>query len=169
MNEIFDEGQGQVLSSGQRLDQDFSREEFRFKAKNISSEFAPKVINLINASDLSTSCRIHLIDIVNVSFDPNAMLARNDSIIARKLTLEIALNLAVAAMDESDVQNPALLNINQAIVDAFGDFVSPSIGGKERDRVGKSEFVNTTHQNYTGLNQPQPERRGLNPFNRGGP
>jgi hypothetical protein len=167
-NDDIGEGNRQVLGSGQRLDQDFSREEFRFKAKNISSEFAPKVINLINVSDLSTSCKIHLIDVVNVSFDPNAMLARNDSIIARKLTLEIALNLSVAAMDESDVQNPALLNISQAIVDAFGDFVSPSIGGKERDRVGKSEFVQTNTQHYTGLNQPQPERRGLNPFNRGG-
>jgi len=155
-----------VMDVGKRIDQDFSKEEFRFKAKNISSEFSQKLINLINISDLSTECRIHLINIVNASFDPNAMLARNDSTFARKLTLEIELNLLNTAIESSD-DNASLLNIKQALIDAFGDFVSPSIGGKERDRVGKTEFVQTSHQSYSGLNQPQPERRGLNPFNRG--
>jgi hypothetical protein len=146
--------------SGRRIDQDFSREEWRFKAKMISSEFLGKITNLINQYDFTQSCKIHMLDICQVVFDPNAMLARNVEIETRKRKLEIALNLAKVAYSESDVQNPGLINVEQAIIDAFGDFVSPSLGGKERERITKSESV--THQSYAGLpNSELPQKRGF--------
>lgn len=149
-----------AMDSGRRMDQDFSKEEWRFKAKSISSEFAPKIISLIESADLSRSCKINLIDIVNVSFDPNVMLARNESIRERELKLKIQLNLAVASFDESDTQNPTLLGIIEAIETGFSDFVSPSLGGALRQQVGKSITESGVH--YTGLNQPQQEgRRGF--------
>jgi len=153
---------GETPDGGRRMDQDFSKEEWRFKAKAISSEFAPKIIDLINTADLSKSCKINLIDIVNVSFDPNAMLARNESINQRILLLKIQLNLVVASFDVSDTQNPTLMNIIEAIETGFVDFVSPSLMGKERDRVGKSSYESTTH--YSGLpsqDGQQQEQRGF--------
>lgn len=162
----MDEPYGDVMDNGRRMDQDFSKEEWRFKAKAISSEFAPKIIDLINTADLSRSCKINLIDVVNVSFDPNAMLATNASTDTRILLLKIQLNLAVASFDSSDTQNPTLMNIIEAIETGFADFVSPSIGGRERERVGKSSYESTTH--YTPINQPQQESRGFTtPWRRG--
>lgn len=163
-----DEGPYSGVDDSRRMDQDFSKEEWRFKAKNISSEFAPKIINLIESADLSRSCKINLIDIVNVSFDPNAMLARNDSIEVRVLLLKIQLNLAVASFDSSDTQNPTLMNIMEAIETGFADFVSPSLGGEVRKSVGKQSYESTTH--YSGIpNQnQQPEQRGFSlPWRRG--
>jgi hypothetical protein len=148
------------LDAGRRIDEDFSREEWRFKAKMISSEFREKIISLVNQYDFTQSCKIHLLDICNVAFDPNAMLARNVDIGTRIKKLEISLNLAKVAYSESDIHNPGLLNVEQAIVDAFGDFVSPSIGGKERDRITKQESVQ--HQSYTGLpNSGEQPKRGF--------
>jgi hypothetical protein len=162
----FDEEQ----DAGRRIDQDFSKEDYRFKAKIISSEYKDKITSLINQYDFSQSCKIQLMNIINVAFDPNAMLARNESIIPRKIQLSIALNLAVVAMDESDTQNAGLINVVTAIEDAFSDFVSRSIGGKERDNITKQEI--TSHQSYSGLptNNPgmEQERRGFRaPWNRG--
>jgi hypothetical protein len=145
-----------------RIDQDFSKEDYRFKAKIISSEYKEQITSLINQYDFSQSCKIQLMNIVNVAFDPNAMLARNESVLPRKLSLQIAMNLAVVAMDESDVQNAGLINAMNAIEDAFGDFVSRSIGGKERDNITKQEISSNSHQSYSGLPQDQQqERRGF--------
>jgi len=93
------------------------------------------------------------------------MLARNDSIEMRVMQLEIELNLAVVAMDESDIQNPGYLTITGAIIDAFKDFISPSLGGRVRDRITIDESEH--HASYSGLppNQGMEERRGL--FSRG--
>jgi hypothetical protein len=146
--------------TGRRIDEDFSREEWRFKAKMISSEFLGKIAILINQYDFTQSCKIHLLDVCNVAFDPNAMLARNVEIESRKMKLELALNLATVAYSESDTSNPGLINVVQSIVDAFGDFVSPSIGGKERERITKQESV--THSSYSGLpNAPTEQKRGF--------
>lgn len=142
----FDE---EVEDIGRRIDQDFTHEEWRFKAKMISSEFRDKIGTLVGQYDFSMSCKIHLLDICNVAFDPNAMLARNISVETRQKKLELALNLAVVACDESDISNPGFINVQQAILDAFGDFVSPSLGGKERERITKQESV--THSSYSGL------------------
>lgn len=146
---------------GRAMDQDFSKEDFRFRAKIISSKYKEEIIALINKYDFSQSCKIQLSNIVNVAFDPNAMLARNDSIEPRKIQLEIAMNLSIVAMDESDVQNPGLLNVMNAISDAFGDFVSRSVGGKEIDNIRKTEVH--THQSYSGIPQGErgEERRGF--------
>jgi hypothetical protein len=143
----------QNVDPGRRMDQDFSKEEYRFRGKIISSEYAQKCIALVNQYDFSQSCKIVLGEIISVNFDPNAMLARNDNVTIRMLRLKIALNIAVTAMDDSDTQNPGLLNVIQAIEDAFGDLVSRSIKGKERDQIGKSETVATQH--YSGLGGPQ--------------
>ena len=148
------------VDPGRRIDQDFSKEDYRFRAKIISSEYAKKCIDLINQFDFSQSCKITLGEIVNVNFDPNAMLARNENITIRKLQLKIALNLAVVAMDGSDTANPGLLNVQQAIEDAFGDLVSRSFMGKERDAIGRSETISQQH--YTGLaGQTQEPKRGF--------
>jgi len=148
------------VDSGRRIDEDFSREEWRFKAKMISSEFLGKIISLVNQYDFTQSCKIHLMDICSVAFDPNAMLARNMEIDTRKNKLEVSLNLAKVAYAESDIQNPGLLNVEQAIIDAFADFVSPSIGGKERERITKQESV--THSSYAGLpNSEVAQKRGF--------
>jgi hypothetical protein len=148
--------------SGRRIDQDFSKEDYRFKAKIISSEYKDRITALIGQYDFSQSCKIQLMNIVNVAFDPNAMLARNESVGPRKIALEIAMNLSIVAMDESDVQNAGLLNIQNAIIDAFGDFVSRSVGGKERDNITKQEISSNSHQSYSGLPSDQgPERRGF--------
>lgn len=152
----FDE---EVDDVGRRIDQDFSHEEWRFKAKMISSEFREKIGTLVGQYDFTMSCKIHLLDICNVAFDPNAMLARNVEVETRKKKLEIAMNLAKVAYAESDIQNPGLINVEQAIIDAFSDFVSPSQGGKERERITKQESV--THSSYSGLpgdSQNQPKR-----------
>ena len=150
-------------SGGRRIDQDFSKEDYRFRAKIISSEYKDQIIPLINQYDFSQSCKIQLTNLINVAFDPNAMLARNEAVEPRKIQLEIAMNLAHVAMDESDVQNPGLLNVLNAISDAFSDFVSRSIGGKERDNITKQEIHST--QSYHGLpsspESQQGERRGL--------
>lgn len=149
-----------VETQGRRIDEDFAAEEWRFKAKMISSEFRDKIGSLIDQYDLTMACKIHLVDICNVCFDPNAMLARNPEVESRKMKLEIALNLAKVAYSESDIQNPGLINVEQAIIDAFGDFVSPSMGGKERERITKQESV--THQSYAGLpGEPAPAKRGF--------
>jgi hypothetical protein len=155
------------VDSGRRIDRDFSEESYKFKGKIISSEFKEKIVDLINQYDFSQSCKISLTNIVNVSFDPNAMLARNDSVIPRMLQLEIELNIAKVAYDESDTQNPGLLNIEQTIIDAFSDFVSRSTGGKERDNITKQET--TSHQSYSGIPSQQGEnneqpRRGFRVF-----
>ena len=158
------------LDAGRRMDLDFSKEDYRFRAKIISSEYATKCVELINQLDVSQSCKIALGDIINVHMDPNAVLARNDNITVRKLQLLIALNLAVCAYDGSDTQNPGLLNVQQAICDAFGDFVSRSFMGEERKRIGQSETI--SHQNYTGLGgtTSQEPKRGFElPWRRGGP
>ncbi len=153
------------LDPGRRIDKDFGREDFKLKAKIISSEYKEQLIPLINQYDFSQSAKIQLKNLVEVLFDPNAMLARNDIIETRVIMAEIALNIAVVAMDESDIQNPGMLNIQTAIIDAFRDFVSPSIGGKERDRITKQETV--SHQSYSGLPSndglggQQGERRGF--------
>lgn len=147
------------MDAGRRIDADFSREEWRFKAKMISSEFLGKIVALINQYDFSQSCKIHLLDICNVAFDPNAMLARNPEIESRKMRLEISLNIAKVAYAESDIQNTGLINVENAILDAFADFVSPSIGGKERERITKSEQV--THSSYTGLPGEPAQKRGF--------
>jgi len=154
--------------AGRRVDLDYSREEYKLKARIISSEYAQKCIDLINQFDFSQSCKITLAEIVNVSFDPNAVLSRQDNLTVRKLQLKIALNLAVCAFDASDIANPGLLNVQQAIEDAFGDFISRSFMGKERDAIGRSESI--SHQNYTGLAGPQEPKRGFEvPWRRGGP
>lgn len=150
--------------SGRRIDQDFSKEDYRFKAKIISSEYKDQIVPLINNYDFSQQCKINLINIINVSFDPNAMLARNDSVRSRVLKLEIDLNLAIEGEDQSDEQNPGLLSLRNTIITAFEDFVSRSVGGKERDNITKQEI--TSHQSYSGLPGPggemqQGERRGL--------
>jgi hypothetical protein len=149
------------VDPGRRMDHDFSKEDFRFRAKIISSEYAQKCVDLVNAYDFSQSCKIVLAEIISVNFDPNVVLARNENITMRVIKLKIALNIAVTAMDESDTANPGLLNVLQAIEDAFGDFVSRSLKGKERDQIGKSESVST--QNYSGLAGPQPmeQNRGF--------
>lgn len=148
------------VDPGRRIDQDFAREEWRFKAKMISSEFLGKIMELVNMYDFTQACKLQLHEICTVAFDPNAMLARNMETNSRKLQLKIALNLAKVAYAESDIQNPGLLNVEQAIIDAFSDFVSPSIGGKERDRITKQESV--THQSYTGLPNSEPvQKRGF--------
>lgn len=149
-------------SSGRRIDQDFTKEEYRFKAKIISSEYKDYFTTLVNQYDFSQSCKIQLINIVNANFDPNAMLARNEFVEPRIIKFKIALNLAHVAMDLSDTQNPGLINIINELEDAFGDFVSRSIGGKEIDHITKTEMV--SHQSYAGLpsNAPeQPEKRGF--------
>jgi hypothetical protein len=148
------------VEPGRRMDQDFNREDFRLKAKIISSEYKASIIQLITQYDFTQACKIQLTDIVNVSFDPNVMLARNPEIESRKARLLIELNLAVAAYSESDIQNPGLLNVEQRIYDAFCDFVSPSIGGKERERITKQESV--SHQSYAGLpGQETAQKRGF--------
>jgi hypothetical protein len=143
------------------MDYDFSKEEYRLKAKIISSEYAQKCVDLVNSYDFSQSCKIVLAEIISVNFDPNAVLARNANVMIRLIDLKISLNLAVTAMDVSDTANPGLLNVLQSIETAFGDFVSRSIGGKERDAITKSETVGTTH--YTGLSpQQEPQQnRGI--------
>lgn len=152
--------------SPQRMDEAFRNENVRLKAKIISSEYKEYLTPLIKSYDFSEQCKITLVNIVNVCFDPNAMLARNDSIEQRVMNLEIELNLAVVAMNESDTQNPGLLNISTTIVDAFKDFISPSLGGRVRDRITIEESQH--HASYSGLPTPQQdERRGLI-FNRGG-
>ena len=158
----------QEMDAGRRMDLDFNKEDYRFRAKIITSEYATKCIDLINQLDVSQACKITLAEIVSVSFDPNAMLAINENIVVRKLQLQIALNLAVCAYDASDTQNPGLLNVQQAICDAFGDLVSRSYLGKERAAIGRSESI--SHQNYTGLAGPQEPKRGFEvPWGRGGP
>lgn len=151
------------FDSGRRMDTDFSKEDFRFRAKIISSEYKEQITLLIDKFDFSQSCKIELKNIVNVAFDPNAMLARNENINLRKIQLEISLNLAKVAMDESDIQNPGLLNVENAVLDAFSDFVSRSIGGKERDNITKQESY--SHQSYSGLpaagGEQGGERRGF--------
>lgn len=137
------------VDSGRRMDQDFVREDYRLRAKIISSEYKASIISLISQYDFTMACKIQLTDIVNVSFDPNVMLARNPEIETRKARLLIELNLAACAYAESDTQNPGLLNVEQRIYDAFCDFVSPSIGGKERERITKQESIQ--HQSYSGL------------------
>lgn len=147
------------IDPGRRIDQDFSREDMRLRAKIISSEYAQKCITLIEQYDLSQSCKIVLGELISVNFDPNVVLARNENIAIRILKFKIALNIAITAMDESDTANPGLLNVLQAMEDAFGDFVSRSVGGKERDAILKQESVGTTH--YTGLGGQPEQKRGL--------
>jgi hypothetical protein len=154
--------------SSVRMDQDFRNESVRLKAKTISSQYKEYLEPLIENYDFSQQCKITMKNIINVCFDPNAMLARNESIEMRVLLLEVELNLAVVAMDESDTQNPGLLTINGAIIDAFKDFISPSLGGRVRDRISIDESEH--HASYSGLPadpgmQQGGERRGL--FNRG--
>lgn len=144
---------------GRRIDQDFTDEEWRFKAKMVSSELRDKLAALINQYDFTMACKIHLLDIINVAFDPNAMLARNAEIETRKNRLKLAMNLAIVAYAESDRQNPGLINVEQSIIDGFADFVSPSIGGKERDRITKQETV--THSSYSGLPGNEQPKRGF--------
>ena len=146
------------VEPGRRMDKDFASEEYRFKGKIISSAVGQKLIDLINTYDFSKACKIVLAEIIEANYDPNAMLAINEDISARMLKLQIALNIAVTAMDESDTANPGLLNVIQTIEDAFSDIVSRSVGGKERERINKMETETRTH--YTGLN-PQPEQRGI--------
>lgn len=149
------------IDVGRQTSQDYYREEYKFKSGIIESKkAAPNLIDLINKCDLSQSCKIVLGEIISVHFDQNAVLARNESTIMRKLELKVSLNLAVTAMDSSDTANPGLLNIVQAIETAFSDFVSRSIGGKERDNILKQETVGTQH--YTGLQGPQEPQRGIN-------
>jgi hypothetical protein len=72
--------------------------------------------------------------------------------------------MAIVAMDESDTQNPGLLTITNTIIDAFKDFVSPSLGGKLRDRITIEESRHRAE--YEGLPSNQMEQpRGF--FNRG--
>jgi hypothetical protein len=154
--------------SGVRMDQDFRNESVRLKAKIISSQYKEYLEPLLETYDFSQQCKITLKNIINVCFDPNAMLARNESIEMRTMLLEIELNLARVAMDESDTQNPGLLTITEAIINAFKDFISPSLGGRVRDRITIEESEH--HASYSGLPPNQGmdqsgERRGL--FNRG--
>jgi hypothetical protein len=143
------------IDSGKRMDYDYSKEDYRFRARIISSEYAQRCIELVNQYDFSQSCKITLGEIISVNFDSNAVLARNLNLTIRMIDLKISLNLAVTAMDISDTANPGLLNVIQAIEVAFSDFSSRSLGGKERDQIGKTETVN--QQNYTGLAGPQQE------------
>lgn len=148
------------VESGRRIDQDFIREDYRLRAKIISSGYKDLIVPRINQYDFTMACKLALGNIVDVSFDPNVMLARNPEISSRITRLEIEQNLAVASYAESDVTNSGLLNIDQTITDAFCDFVSPSIGGKERDRITKQESV--THQSYSGLpGQETAQKRGF--------
>jgi hypothetical protein len=153
--------------SSVRMDQDFRNESVRLKAKIISSQYKEYLEPLIENYDFSQQCKITMKNIINVCFDPNAMLARNESIEMRVLLLEVELNLAVVAMDESDTQNPGLLTITGAITDAFKDFISPSLGGRVRDRITIEESEH--HAAYSGLpptpGQEQGGQRGF--FNRG--
>jgi len=152
--------------SGERFGSNFRNESVRLKAQTISSQYKEYLEPLIDSYDFSQQCKITLKNIINVCFDPNAMLARNESIDMRVMLLEIELNLAVVAMDESDTQNPGLLTITGAIIDAFKDFVSPSLGGGVRNKINVSESDDRI--SYSGLpaspGMPE-ERRGL--FNRG--
>jgi hypothetical protein len=153
--------------SGVRMDQDFRNESVRLKAKIISSQYKEYLEPLVENYDFSQQCKITMKNIINACFDPNAMLARNESIEMRVMMLEVELNLAVVAMDESDTQNPGLLTITNTIIDAFKDFISPSLGGRVRDRITIEESEH--HAAYTGL----PANPGMEPqgqrgfFNRG--
>lgn len=152
--------QQQNVDPTRRMDQDFSREEWRFKSKIISSESAPENIITIINSPFSQAYKQALSQIIKVSFDPNVVLARNENVNIRILKLRIELNLSVATQSVSlDSTNTADLITHSAIEDGFADFVSRSAGGKERDAITKSETVGTQH--YTGLNQPQEQKRGL--------
>lgn len=154
--------------SGVRMDQDFRNESVRLKAKIISSQYKEYLEPLVESYDFSQQCKIAMKNIINACFDPNAMLARNDSIEMRVMMLEVELNLVVVAMDESDVQNPGLLTITNTIIDAFKDFISPSLGGRVRDRITIDESEH--HASYSGLPpnpgmEQQGQQRGF--FNRG--
>ena len=145
-----------------RMDQDFRNETVRLKAKIISSQYKEYLEKLIDNYDFSQQCKITLKNIVNVCFDPNAMLARNESVERRVMDLEVELNLAVVAYDESDTQNPGLLTITGGILDAFRDFISPSLGGHVRDRITVESSEH--HASYTGL----PTQQGIEDDRRGG-
>jgi hypothetical protein len=153
--------------SGVRMDQDFRNESVRLKAKIISSQYKEYLEPLIESYDFSQQCKITMKNIINVCFDPNAMLARNDSIEMRIMLLEVELNLAIVAMDESDTQHPGLLTITGAILNAFKDFISPSLGGRVRDRITIEESEH--HASYSGLptNQGMENERRGGLFNRG--
>lgn len=153
------------VEPGRRMDKDFAGENIRFRAKIISSEYAGKCIDLINKYNFSHQCKITLIDLVAANFDPNAMLARNENVSMRMIRFQIACIIAVTAMSYSDTANPGLLNVLQSFGDAFGDFVSRSVGGKERDAITKIETQSSSH--YSGLNN-QPEQRGIQLPNTGG-
>jgi hypothetical protein len=71
------------VDAGRRMDYDFSKEEYRLKAKIISSEYAQKCVDLVNSYDFSQSCKIVLAEIISVNFDPNAVLARNANVMIR--------------------------------------------------------------------------------------
>lgn len=158
----------QDVETSRRMDIDFQKEDYRFRARIISSEYAQRCMDLINALDVSQSCKITLAEIVSVNFDSNAVLSRTDNLNIRKLQLQVALNVAHTAYDASDTQNPGLLNVQQAITDAFGDFISRSFMGKERDQIGRSETI--SHQSYSGLpaqpGQQEPQRGFSLPWSR---
>jgi hypothetical protein len=156
----------QQPESGERFGSNFRNESVRLKAQTISSQYKEYLEPLVDNYDFSQQCKITLKNIINVCFDPNAMLARNESIEMRVMMLEIELNLSVVAIDESETQNPGLLTLSGAIIDAFKDFVSPSLGGGVRNKINVTESDDRI--SYSGLpaNPGMPEeRRGL--FNRG--
>lgn len=140
---------------GEQLDETFRSDSARLEARAISSQYSKYLTELIDDYDFTEQCKITLKNIVAASFDTNAMLARNESIEERICMLELELNLGIIAMDESDVQNPGFLNINNTIVDAFKDFVSPSLDGWVRKRLGIDKIEH--RQMYEGLPSQQPE------------
>lgn len=135
-------------------DKEFLAAEYQFKSKLINSQFAQAIFDNILDSDFTMQCKLGFFKILTQAFDSNAVLANNQNIEVRKIGLEIVLNEMIHECRESDVQNPAFMTTQENIIQAFGDFVSRSVGGEERARIGKSE-QKVTYEGLQGGGQPQ--------------
>jgi hypothetical protein len=153
--------------SSVRMDQDFRNEVVRFKAKSVSSEYKGFGEGNVDNYDFTQQYKLTMKNTINANLDPNAMLARNESTEMRSLMLEAELNLNVLAYESSDTQNPGHVTIETTFINVFRDFISPSLGGRVRDRITIEESEH--HAAYTGL----PQNPGMEPqgqrgfFNRG--
>ena len=146
-----------------RADRVYETEEILLKARMLESPFFEKFVLLVDQESLSKRCKLALVSVASMAFDPNAILANNPDIDLRCLRFEEALNKAKLSYSRPDVMNPAIVYLHENLRQSFRDFVSRSADMGERRMQGEKKIISGVYQlspeEARGAGSPPPQER----------
>ena len=129
------------FGSTPRADRVYETEELILKAKMLESPFFDRFVILVDQESLTKRCKLALISVASMAFDPNSILANNPDVEMRCLRFEEALNKAKLSYARPDVMNPAIVYLHENLRQTFRDFVSRSVNMSERRMQGERKTI----------------------------